>query len=426
VATAILFTSFFAMLAIGVPIAFAMAGSSILAMFAIGQNAVPAVQNMLAAGTSSSLVAIPLFILAGDLMNRGGITPRLLDLAFALVGHIRGRLAQIDVVASMFFGGVSGSAVADSAAIGSALIPSMLKEGYSRGFSAALIGTAGTLGMIIPPSITMVILGIAGNISIADLFLGGFAPGFLIGLALCVYCYVYSRRKGLTRTDQFSWRRLWKAARNAAIPVLSPAIIVSGIVGGVFTPTEAGAVAVVYSLLVGAFVYRELTFKSAIEALTETSVITGFVAFLIFASASFGWVLTYERIPEFVARQLLGTTNNPFVMFLLMNAVLLVMGTFLDATPIILLTVPIFLPIAIQLGIDPVHFGVVLTINMAIAQMTPPVGAVLFATCGIARASMAEVVPPLLPFLAIMLVMLVLFTAFPAVILFVPHMFTGG
>jgi C4-dicarboxylate transporter DctM subunit len=422
-ATIILFTSFFVMLAIGAPIAFAMAGSSILAMFALGLNPIPAVQNMIAAGGALSLLAIPLFILAGDLMNRGGITPRLLDLAFALVGHIRGKLAQIDVVASMFFGGVSGSAVADSAAIGSALIPSMIKEGYSRGFSAALIGTAGTLGMIIPPSIVMVILGITGSISIADLFLGGFVPGILIGLVLCVYCYVYSRRKGLTQTEKFSWSRLRKAAVGAAIPVFSPAIIISGIIGGVFTATEAGAVAVVYSLLVGAFVYRELTFKSVVEALTETSIITGFVAFLILASASFGWVLTYERIPEFVATQLLGATTNPFVMFLLMNAVLLIMGTFLDPTPIILLAVPIFLPIALQLGIDPIHFGVVLTINMAIAQMTPPVGAVLFTTCGIARASMAEVVPPLLPFLAIMIVMLVLFTAFPSMILFVPQMF---
>jgi C4-dicarboxylate transporter DctM subunit len=302
----------------------------------------------------------------------------------------------------------------------------MLKEGYSRAFSAALIGTAGTLGMIIPPSITMVILGITGSISIADLFLGGFVPGILIGLALCVYCYVYSLQKGLTRTDKFSWHRLRKAVVGAAIPILSPAIIISGIIGGVFTATEAGAVAVVYSLLVGAFVYRELTLKSLIDALIETSVITGFVAFLILASASFGWVLTYERIPEFVAKQLLGATTDPFMMFLLMNAVLLVMGTFLDPTPIILLAVPIFLPIALQLGIDPIHFGVVLTVNMAIAQMTPPVGAVLFTTCGIARVSMAEVFLPLLPFLAIMVVMLVLFTAFPSMILFVPHMFKGG
>lgn len=424
-ATIILFATFFGMLLIGVPIAFAMAGSSILAMVALGLNPMPAVQNMLNAGNSSSLLAIPLFILAGDLMNRGGITSRLLDLAFALVGHIRGRLAQIDVVASMFFGGVSGSSVADSAAIGSALIPSMLKEGYSRGFSAALIGTAGTLGSIIPPSITMVILGVTGGVSIADLFLGGFVPGALIGLALCIYVYFYSIRHGLTKTEPFSWSRLRGVLAKAIVPALSPAIIISGIVGGVFTPTEAGAVAVVYSFIVGTFVYRELSARAILDALTETTVVTGFVAFMVFASASFGWVLTYERIPDFVALQLLGKTSDPLVMFLLMNVVLLVMGTFLDPTPIIILTVPIFLPIALQLGIDPVHFGVVLTINMAIAQMTPPVGAVLFTTAGIARASMAEVVPPLLPFMAIMVGMLVLFTAFPGLILFVPHFLAG-
>jgi C4-dicarboxylate transporter DctM subunit len=252
--TLILVTAFFVMLGLGIPIAFAMLGSSLVTMLAIGISPSSTVQSMMASGDASSLLAIPLFILAGDLMNRGSITPRLMALAFALVGHIRGRLTQIGIVASMFFGGISGSAVADSAAIGSALIPSMLKEGYSRGFSAALIGSAGTLGMIIPPSIAMIIIGVTGNISISNLFLGGFLPGILLGLALCAYSYVYSIRHGLTKVEPFSMSRLGRTFANAILPGLSPAIIISGIIGGIFTPTEAGAVAVVYSLVLGMLV----------------------------------------------------------------------------------------------------------------------------------------------------------------------------
>ena len=424
--TIILVAAFFAMLGLGVPIAFAMLGSSLVTMLIIGISPSSAVQSMMASGDASALLAIPLFILAGDLMNRGGITPRLMAFAFALVGHIRGRLTQIGIVASMFFGGISGSAVADSAAIGSALIPSMLKEGYSRGFSAALIGCAGTLGMIIPPSIAMIIIGVTGNISISNLFLGGFLPGILLGLALCVYSYVYSIRNGLTHIEPFSTRRLGRTFFAAILPGLSPAIIISGIVGGVFTPTEAGAVAVVYSLVLGMLVYRELSLEAAFAALKETAVVTGFVVFLVFTSASFGWVLTYERVPELVALKLLGATSNPIIMLLLMNLALLILGTFLDPTPTIILTVPIFLPIATQLGIDPVHFGVVLTVNMAIAQMSPPAGAVLFTTAAIARASMAEITVPLLPILAIMTVMLVIFVVFPGIVLVVPQWLAGN
>jgi C4-dicarboxylate transporter DctM subunit len=220
--------------------------------------------------------------------------------------------------------------------------------------------------------------------------------------------------------------RLRRTFTNAILPGLSPAIIISGIIGGIFTPTEAGAIAVVYSLVLGMVVYRELTLAEAYAAMKETAVVTGFVVFLVFTSASFGWVLTYERVPELVALKLLGVTSNPIVMLLLMNLALLILGTFLDPTPTIILTVPIFLPIATQLGIDPVHFGVVLTVNMAIAQMSPPAGAVLFTTAAIARASMAEVTVPLLPILAIMTAMLAIFVVFPSIVLVVPHWFAGN
>jgi tripartite ATP-independent transporter DctM subunit len=421
--TGIMMGAFLLLLLIDVPIAFALLGGSMIAMFVSSQNLMPAAQSMIATVDSFALLAIPLFIAAGDLMNRGGITSRLVELSRALVGHFSGSLAQTGVVAAMLFGGVSGSAVADTAAVGSAVIPPMIKQGYDRAFAAALIGTAGTLGMLMPTSISLIIFALTANISIAKLLVAGLIPAVITGLMLCVYCYFYAWRKGIEFTDAFSLRRLLRAAARAIVPGITPAIIVTGLVGGVFTPTEAGAVAVVYAAFIGAFVYRELDWKGLLACAVHTSVITGLVMFLIFTSFAFSWVITLERVPETFSSYMLNNTNSPLFVFLLMNLFLLAIGTFLDPTPTILITVPIFLPIAMQYGIDPTHFAIVFTINMAIAQVSPPAGTVLFTACGIARVSMSQVTPPLLPLMGVLLLSLVIFVFMPSLVLLLPNLF---
>lgn len=419
----ILMGGFLVLLLLDVPIAFALLGGSLIAMYLSTQNLMPAVQSMIATVDSFSLLSIPLFIAAGDLMNRGGITSRLVDLAHALVGHFRGSLAQTGVVAATLFGGVSGSAVADTAAVGSAVIPPMIKQGYSPAFSAALIATSGTLGMLMPTSITLVIFALTANMSIAKLLVAGLLPGVITALMLCIYCYFYAGRKRLEFTEPFSLRKLIRASGRAIVPAITPGIIVTGIVGGIFTPTEAGAVAVVYAAFIGAFVYRELDWKGLLASAVHTSVITGLVMFLIFTSFAFSWVITLERVPEMFSSYLLSSTNSALFVFLLMNLFLLAIGTFLDPTPTILITVPIFLPIAIQYGIDPTHFAIVFTINMAIAQVSPPAGTVLFTACGLARVSMAQVTPPLIPLMGVLLLSLVIFVFMPSLVLLLPNFF---
>lgn len=420
----ILMGGFIVLLLLDVPIAFALLGAAMIAMYFTG-SLMPAAQSMIATVDSFPLLTIPLFIMAGDLMNRGGITSRLVGLSNALVGHFKGSLAQTGVVAATLFGSVSGSAVADTAAVGSAVIPPMLKQGYAPAFSAALIATSGTIGMLMPTSITLIIFAITANLSIAKLLVAGFIPGLIMAALLCVYSYSYAVRNKIEFAERFSWRKLIRAIRQAIIPGVTPAIIVTGIVGGVFTPTEAGAVAVVYAACIGAFVYHELDWKGLLASAVHTIAITGLVMFLIFTSYAFSWVITLERVPEMFSSLLLGGTSSPLVVFLLMNLFLLAIGTFLDPTPTILITVPIFLPIAMQFGIDPTHFAIVFVINMAIAQVSPPAGTVLFTACGLARVSMAQVTPPLLPLMGVQLVSMVVVMLVPSLVLFLPNLLLG-
>jgi C4-dicarboxylate transporter, DctM subunit len=279
--------------------------------------------------------------------------------------------------------------------------------------------------MLMPTSITLIIFALTANISIAKLLLAGLIPGVIIGIMLCIYCYFYARHKGIEFTDSFSFRKLLRAGLEAIVPGITPAIIISGIVGGIFTPTEAGAVAVVYAAFIGAFVYRKLDLKGILESAVHTSVITGLVMFLIFTSFAFSWVITLERVPETFSSYLLMSTSSALTVFLLMNLFLLAIGTFLDPTPTILITVPIFLPIAMQFGIDPTHFAIVFTINMAIAQVSPPAGTVLFTACGLARVSMAQVTPPLIPLMGVLMLSLILFMLTPSLVLLLPSLLLG-
>lgn len=418
----ILMGGFVILLLLDVPIAFALLGGAMIAMYFTG-SLMPAAQSMIATVDSFSLLTIPLFIAAGDLMNRGGITSRLVDLSNALVGHFKGALAQTGVVSAMLFGSVSGSAVADTAAVGSAVIPPMTKQGYNPAFSAALIATSGTIGMLMPTSVTLVIFAVTANLSIAKLLVAGLIPGLVMGLLLCLYSYLYAVRNKIDFTERFSWRKLYRAAGRAIVPGITPGIIVTGIVGGVFTPTEAGAIAVVYAICIGAFVYRELDWKGLLASAVHTVTITGLVMFLIFTSYAFSWVITLERVPEMFSALLLNGTSSPLMVFLLLNLFLLAIGTFLDPTPTILITVPIFIPIAIQFGIDPTHFAIVFVINMAIAQVSPPAGAVLFTACGVARVTMAQVIRPLIPLMGVQMVTLVIVMLIPSLVLLLPNLF---
>jgi C4-dicarboxylate transporter DctM subunit len=277
--------------------------------------------------------------------------------------------------------------------------------------------------MLMPTSITLIIFALTANVSIAKLLVAGLIPALITGLMLCVYCYFYASRKGIEFAEAFSLRRLLRAAARAIVPGITPAIIVTGLVGGIFTPTEAGAVAVVYAAFIGAFVYRELDWNGLLACAVHTSVITGLVMFLIFTSFAFSWVITLERVAETFSSYMLSSTSSALVVFLLMNLFLLAIGTFLDPTPTILITVPIFLPIAMQYGIDPTHFAIIFTINMAIAQVSPPAGTVLFTACGIARVSMSQVTPPLLPLMGVLLLSLVIFVFMPSLVLLLPNFF---
>jgi C4-dicarboxylate transporter DctM subunit len=422
----ILFAVFFALVLFRLPIAFSLLGASLAAMHFLGQGALPAAQKMVVSADSFPLLAIPFFIAAGELMNRGGVTSRLVNFAYSIVGHIRGSLALINVVASMFFAGVSGSAVADTAAIGSAIVPPMIKKGYDKGFTAAVTAASGTIGMIIPPSIAMVILGITANISIGKLFLGGIIPGILIGLVQCVYSFYYSVRRKYPIERNFFLKQVWITFYQAIFPSLTPVIIVFGVVGGVFTATEAGATAVVYALILGLFVHKELTFKDIVESFIDTAVITGMVMLLVMTASSFGWLITMEQIPGKIAIFFMNQTQNPFLIMVLINFFVLVVGMFLDPTPCILILVPILFPVAAQFGIDPIHFGIIFVINMAIAEITPPVGVVLFTTCAICNISLTDIIKPIIPFILFMVLLLLIVTYFPLLVMYLPHIFMPG
>jgi len=423
--TLVLFGCFAALILLNVPISFALLGSTIVAMLFLGQSPLPIAQRMVIGADSTSLLAIPFFIAAGEIMNRGGATSRLIDLAYAMVGHVRGALAQVAVVAHMFFAGISGSAVADTAAVGSATVPAMLRAGYDRGFTAAVTGASGAIGMIVPPSIAIIILGISANISVAALFLAGVIPGIIIGIVQCIHSYFYAIRHNYPVARSFSFAKLWIELGRSALPLVTPALIVSGIVGGVFTPSEAGAIALVYALFLGALVYRELTFRDIIDSLVDTTVVTGLVLFLVFASLSFSWIITIERVPQTIALGLLGITSTPWIMMLLMTLFVFVCGFVLDPTPAILILVPILLPIATQYGMDPVHFGILFIINMAISHLLPPVGLVFYTTCSICNIPVTKAVRPMLPFVGFMLVELLVFTIFPEIVLFLPKIVLG-
>ena len=376
-------------------------------------------QSMTTALDSFPLMAVPFFILAGDIMGTGGLSKRLLNVANAFLGHIPGGMAIVTVVACMFFAAISGSAPATVAAIGGIVIPEMLKQGYDKKFTCALVASAGSLGVIIPPSIPMVLFAVAVGCSISDLFIAGIIPGLLIGGGLIAYAYLYCKKKNYTFVSQ----RLSLAERahliwDAKWALLVPVVILGGIYAGIFTPTEAAAVAVMYGFVVSMFVYKELKFSDLAGVFARSALTTATVLVVIGTATSFGRLMTLEKVPLMLANAINAFSTSPFVIMALLMLFLLFVGCIMDAPSAIVILAPLLMPVAAAVGIDPIHFGIAMVVNLSIGFITPPLGLNLFVTCGIANISLVALSKAVLPFLAVMLVILVLLVVFPQISLF--------
>lgn len=422
----ILVLSFLIFLSLRVPIAYAI-GLSALLTLVVAMPFLPSVttlaQRMATSLDSFTLSAIPFFILAGQIMNRGGIAVRLINFAKAIVGPLPGGLAFVNIVACMLFGAISGSAVAAASAIGGFMNPMMEKEGYDKSFSAAVNITSATTGLIIPPSNVLIVYSLAsGGVSIAALFVAGYVPGVLIGLALMLVAGVYSMIKKYPTEKLVSVKEFFKRFIDAFPSLLLLVVVIGGIVAGIFTATEASAVAVIYTFLL-ALAYKEINLKSIAPILLETVKTSAIVLLLIATSIAMSWVMSYENIPQEISSVLLSISNNPIVILIIINLILLFVGVFMDMTPAVLIFTPIFLPIVTDLGMNPVHFGIVMIMNLCIGLCTPPVGSVLFVGCSVAELSIQKVIRPLLPLFVMMLAVLVLVTYVPELSLWLPSIF---
>jgi len=421
----LLVAAFIFTMALGIPVAFCLALTSLIVLLAIGDiplHLIP--QRMFTGMDSFPLMAVPFFILAGELMNSAGITRRIVRFATVLVGSIRGGLAHVNIVASMFFAGISGSAVADTAAMSSILIPAMEKDGYDKTFSAAVTAASSVIGPIIPPSIPVVIFAMVGSVSVGGLFLAGMLPGILIGIGLMAVSYLLAKKHDYgTKMPLASFREMIAAAWGALIPLFMPIIILGGILSGIFTPTEAAAVAVAYAILVGFFVLRTIRLKQLPDIFFR-SMVTPSTILLVMATANlFTWILGTQQIPQALARAVTSITTDPLILLLLINLILLVVGCFLEGLAAIVILVPILMPIATQAGIDPLHFGIVVVMNLVIGLITPPLGLCLFVACSVARVDLMRLIRVTFPFLLVELIALLLVTYIPAIPLWIPHLF---
>jgi tripartite ATP-independent transporter DctM subunit len=425
--TAAIFGLLVFLMLLGLPIAVSMGLTAVLSFLALGlPNLLMMVPQRMYSGTTSfTLLAIPFFILAGNLMNTGGITVRLVRFAQCLVGHIRGGLGHVTVVTNMIMAGMSGAAVADAVGTGNILIPAMEKAGYPRVFSAALVGAASTIGPIIPPSIPLVIFGSMTGTSVGRLFLGGFLPGILMGILLMITVGIISKHRGYPRGQRAPLRELLRATLWAAPAWGAPLIIIGGILAGTFTPTEAAAVASVYALAVGMFVYREIRLPDLPRILWETARNSIQVMFIISAASIFGWLLIQQQVPTKIVEGLMGLTSERWLVLLIVNVILLILGCFMEGIAIMLLTIPVFVPLVIRVGVDPVHFGVVMALNSMIGLLTPPVGMCLYAVSSISRVSIWPLAKELWPYILALTVCLFLITYIPGLTMWIPDLVMG-
>ena len=417
---------FLLFLMIGLPVFFGLLAAPGLLLWLNGQPRDLALlyRNVYNGMDSFPLMAIPFFMLAGVLMNRGGITARLIEFSQAIMGHFRGGLAHVNILSSMLFAGLSGSAVADTSAIGSMLIPAMVKNGYTRKFSAAITAASSVIGPIIPPSGIMIIYSYVMGESVAALFLAGIIPGILVGLGLMLMTWVMAQRYDFpVATKRSTWSERGNASIKAFFPLLTPVIILGGILGGIFTPTEASAVAVAYALIVSLFILKSMTIRDLPKLLTEAAMVSSVVLLLVGAAMAFKTVVSLSHAPEILAAWILSLSDNPLILLFLINLLLFVVGMFLDAGPAIIILAPILGPIFINLGVHPVHFAIIMSVNLTVGLATPPMGLVLFVASSVSGERIESISKAILPFLAVEVVVIFMITYIPAVSLAIPRYF---
>lgn len=417
--------SILALLVLTMPIAFSMGVGSLIAFLVDGSVAMTIIpKRMFAALNSWPIMAIPLFMLAGLLMEKGGITETLVHFANALIGFVKGSIAMVAVVASMLFSGISGSSTANVAATGSMTIPAMKKQGYEPAFAAAVEATASAIGPIIPPSILMIMIGFITETSIARLFLAGFLPGLLVGLGMIFLVNRHARKGGeaYLPTYKFSLKNIFITAKDAIPGLVLPAIIILGIIFGVFTATEAAGVAVIYGLIVALFYYKRIKIRDLPEILFEAAILSSAVMFIVTTAYIFGWLVTIYQVPQMLSNWLQLHIQNPIYFLLILNFTFLLIGMFLESFTAIIVFVPILFPIAMSYGIDPVHFGIIVCVNLAVGYITPPYGATLYVASGIAGVSIRKVTPVILPMVVMMVLVLIMVTYFPQVFMFIPNL----
>ena len=420
----IAFFIFLILLLVGVPIAFAMGLGAIIGMFSSGNTSFSllVVHKLFSGVDSFSLMAIPFFMLSGELMESGGISKRIIDLAHSLVGHITGGLGLVDILTSVIFAGISGSAAADTAACGSMLIGPMKQRGYPSGLAAVIQACAGSLGPIIPPSLTMIIYCSLTNISIGEVFMAGIIPGILIGLSLMVVTYWYAKKYNIRAENRASWPEIGQAFRSSILALVMPLIIIGGIVGGVFTATEAGAVACVYAFIVGFFVYKGFKVKDIPRIFCKAAGMTGMSLLIVASAAVFSWLVAYAKLPQTIVMFLTSITSSKIVIMLLLSVFLLIVGMFIETLSATIIVAPILTPVILKYGIDPIQFALVMIVILVYAGVTPPVGGVLYITMGIANAKMKDVLPYLAPYLLAVFVVVLLAILIPQISVFIPNL----
>ncbi len=427
-ASTILLGLFGILLILRIPITFTLAISSIITAFYLDIPLLAIVQRMVQGVNSFSLLAIPFFILAGEIMSQGGISRRLIEFSNILVGRVRGGLAQVNVLASMFFGGISGSAVADVSSIGTMMIPMMKKKGYDADFSVGITVTSACQGVIIPPSHNMIIYAMAaGGVSVGRLFLGGFIPGVLLGVSLMIISFIIATKRNYPKEQRYSLKESFRITKDAVLGLFTAVIIIGGVISGVFTATESAAIACLYAFIITFFVYREIPLGRFIGILYSSLKTLAMVMSLIAAASAFGWLLAYLKIPAAATSALLTISENRVILLLLINLLLIGLGTIMDMAPLILITTPILYPVVVTtLGMSPIQFGVMLILNLGIGLTTPPVGSALFVGCAIGGISIEKATKGMLPLYFMMIIVLLMVTFIPGLVMFIPNLVMGS
>lgn len=424
----LLLASFFVTMILRIPIAFGLGLSSVITAIYTGIPVAILAQAMAKGINSFSLLAIPFFILAGEIMGEGGMSTRLIRFSNAIVGKVRGGLAHVNVLASMFFGGISGSSVADTSSIGSILIPMMKQKGYDTDYSVAVTITGSTQGVLIPPSHNMIIYSlVAGSgVSVAALFMAGIVPGVFLGLALMVAAYIIAVKRNYPVGESTTWQEKFAATKGAFFGMFTVVIVVGGVITGFYTATEAAAVAALYSFVVTFFVYRDVPLSHMGVILRKSLRTLAIVMALIATSNAFGWMLAYLKVPALATQALLGISDNKNVILLVINILLLALGCIMDMAPLILITTPILMPVVYAIGVDPVHFGIIMMLNLSIGLLTPPVGSTLFVGCALGKIPIEQLSKTMLPFYGVMIFVLMIITYIPAVVMTIPKLILGG